>query len=321
MNNYSFVRQILQIADPVARFDTLSKQDLLSEYRNVVSLWAQDWAEKQGKVVALRQDNCGCPTVEAALRSGVIVLDDPTADAIATMPPQSEMVISLIHGAIERSYPEAVENLIYAQWRQEAIEGEFSTPLGIYGFRLKGNILGYGWRRKADRQEMQENFSTIIPPEFAELARSATNFELNFEAIALFLQSVLGIDGWVQILSLNLSATGELQGTFNSVDGIQGFEIAGGMLSISFPSRFDSEEMELDDWLVEAGINAASPQLQKWIKTLDKWVKAQNSFDSLQQVESAFDKLDTQNFARTLYEKRQIANLAGRVEVLEEDYE
>lgn len=317
----SFALQVLKLADPHARYDGLSPQELNEEYRTVVNMWASEWAALQGNKTAalVRADGCGCPTVEAAMRSGVVVMEPQTVEMINSLPKNSQFTLSIIQGALEEGYPGSVDEIINAQWYDDEISGEFKSPLGVYGFKLKGNILGYGWRRDLDEPVFEEDFTTIIPPELSELALKIRDIQETEEAIALFLQSVTGVDDWVQVFEVRFTQTGEISGTFNMGDGMQRFEISDRTLTISSASRTDAADPPpIDDVLVDRSIAAASPHITDWIDQLNEWVQKQDSLEAMKDIASLFEDLSDRPFASTLFKQRIVSHLAGVEAVIEE---
>lgn len=88
--------------------------------------------------------------------------------------------------------------------------------------------------------------------------------------------------------------------------------------------RSDSEEEDLGDLITERSIEEVAPAIKKWSSVTKQWLKQQGSLDAARESlktapESLYDRLPSNGFQTVLEQNMILANLAGQLEVLEED--
>ena len=94
----------------------------------------------QSELQVYRQDNCGDAT--PTLSSGVQIFDKKL---FVDGPPTSSQILEIV----QSTFPEEILKL--GDWKYKAdgtADGEFYTPIGVYGFGIKNNYCGYAWRRE-----------------------------------------------------------------------------------------------------------------------------------------------------------------------------
>ncbi len=99
----------------------------------------------QNQLQVYRKDNCGIS--EPKLNTGVRIFD---SKLLVNVPPDNHQIL----GIVASTFPEQVLGL--GDWKYKAdgtVDGEFYTPIGVYGFGIKNNYCGYSWKR-----ELSNNF-------------------------------------------------------------------------------------------------------------------------------------------------------------------
>ncbi len=102
-------------------------------------------------VSGYRSDACGCKTLDEAMASGSAILPPSSLDVLegfAQVPPDQQR--QTLHSLLQSNYP--TEILAVTRWQvfEKDYTGEFTTPVGVYGWRLdpKKGRLAYRWRRE-----------------------------------------------------------------------------------------------------------------------------------------------------------------------------
>lgn len=88
-------------------------------------------------------------------------------------------------------------------------------------------------------------------------------------------------------------------------------------------SDADPEDPDTAELIVDRLQEGAGSVVKKWISTISSWIRQQKSLESaaekLKKPNTLYDRLYPEDFQKSLSESLILADLAGRVEVLEED--
>lgn len=111
----------------------------------------------QNELQIYRQDNCS--DRQPRLSTGVQTFN---TKLFTNSAPTSEEILQIV----QATFPESVLKL--GDWKYKAdgtADGEFYTPLGVYGFGIKNNYCGYAWRRELNGEgKKQKSLPDSIKP-------------------------------------------------------------------------------------------------------------------------------------------------------------
>ena len=83
--------------------------------------------------------------------------------------------------------------------------------------------------------------------------------------------------------------------------------------------RLDDDNTDLSDLLTDRSIDATAPAIDKWLNQLSESVsKAKSLEDIRDRLPDLYKQIDDREFANKLMQQRTIADLGGRLEILEE---
>lgn len=84
-------------------------------------------------------------------------------------------------------------------------------------------------------------------------------------------------------------------------------------------ARSDVSEQDLADLITEQAIASTSPTVRSWVNKIDKWLDGVESLkEARDRLTELYDLLDGNKFATSLMNKRILADLGGRLEILQE---
>ncbi|MBN3946427.1 MAG: DUF1073 domain-containing protein [Nostoc sp. NMS7] len=157
-----------------------------------------------------RQDNCSLG--EPRLSSGVQTFDNKL---FAGGAPTSSDVLQIV----QSTYPEEVLKL--GDWKYLAdgtADGEFYTPIGVYGFGIKDKYCGYAWKRELrtdsttrKRKDSDPVRSGAKKKDQYEVLDSNSNKEDIVDLIVKQYAKKLPINNWIQAISGNLKDFSSLE--------------------------------------------------------------------------------------------------------------
>lgn len=85
------------------------------------------------------------------------------------------------------------------------------------------------------------------------------------------------------------------------------------------PGTAEQSSTDLADLIVEQAIASSAPAINRWTNQIISWFDSVESLDEARdRVNELYDGIDDKKFVNILYEQRVLADLGGRLEILEE---